>query len=40
MEKDQSMSNTPFWSFADRELEMSKNINHKNPEIAICEIAT
>jgi hypothetical protein len=29
---------TPCWSFGDRELEMSKNIDIKNPEIAMCEI--
>jgi hypothetical protein len=40
VEEDQSISNTPFQSFADRELEMSKNINNRNPKIAICEIAT
>jgi hypothetical protein len=26
--------------FEDRELEMSKNIDIKNPEIAMCEIST
>ena len=31
---------TPCQSFADRELEMSKNIDIKNPEIAMCEIPT
>jgi hypothetical protein len=30
----------PCWSFRDRELEMSKNIDLKNPEIAMCEILT
>jgi hypothetical protein len=31
---------TPCQSFGDRELEMSKNIDIKNPEIAMCEIPT
>ena len=31
---------TPCRSFKDRELEMSKNIDIKNPEIAMCEIPT
>jgi hypothetical protein len=31
---------TPYRSFEDRELEMSKNIDIKNPEIAMCEILT
>jgi hypothetical protein len=31
---------TPCRSFADRELEMSKNIDIKNLEIAMCEIST
>jgi hypothetical protein len=30
---------TPCRSFGDRELEMSKFINIRNPDIAICEIA-
>jgi hypothetical protein len=29
---------TPCRSFGDRELEMSKFINIRNPDIAICEI--
>jgi hypothetical protein len=29
---------TPCWIFGDRELEMSKFINIKNPDITICEI--
>jgi hypothetical protein len=31
---------TPYRGFKDRELEMSKNIDIKNPEIAMCEIPT
>ena len=31
---------TPCQSFGDQELEMSKNIDIKNPEIAMCEIST
>jgi hypothetical protein len=31
---------TPCRSFEDRELEMSKNIDIKNPEITMCEILT
>jgi hypothetical protein len=31
---------TPYRIFGDRELEMSKNIDIKNPETAICEIPT
>jgi hypothetical protein len=31
---------TPCRSFEDQELEMSKNIDIKNPEIAMCEIPT
>jgi hypothetical protein len=31
---------TPYHSFEDQELEMSKNIDIKNPEIAMCEIPT
>jgi hypothetical protein len=30
----------PFRSYEDRELDMSKNNNHKNPEITICRIVT
>jgi hypothetical protein len=30
---------TPCRSFGDRELEMSKFINIRNPDITICEIA-
>jgi hypothetical protein len=30
----------PFRGFEDRVLEMSKNIDIKNPEIAMCEIPT
>jgi hypothetical protein len=29
---------TPYRSFEDLELEMSKNIDIKNPEIVMCEI--
>jgi hypothetical protein len=29
----------PCRGFEDRELEMSKNIDIKNPEIAMCEIS-
>jgi hypothetical protein len=31
---------TPCRSFKDQELEMSKNIDIKNPEIAMSEIST
>jgi hypothetical protein len=31
---------TPYWSLEDRELDISKNIDIKNPEIAMCEIPT
>ena len=31
---------TPCQGFEDRELEMSNNIDIKNPEIAMCEIPT
>jgi hypothetical protein len=31
---------TPYRSFEDRELEMSKNIDIKNIEIVMCEILT
>jgi hypothetical protein len=31
---------TPCRSFKDQELEMSNNIDIKNPEIAMCEILT
>ena len=31
---------TPYRSFGDRELEMSKNIDIKNPKITMCEIPT
>jgi hypothetical protein len=31
---------TPCRSFGDGELEMSKNIDIKNPEIVMCEILT
>jgi hypothetical protein len=35
-----TVDSTPCWSFEDRELEMSKNIDIKNLEIAMCEIPT
>ena len=31
---------TPCRGFEDRDLEMSKNIDIKNPEIVMCEILT
>jgi hypothetical protein len=31
---------TPCRGFEDRELEMSKNIDIKNPKITMCEIPT
>jgi hypothetical protein len=31
---------TPYRSFKGQELEMSNNIEIKNPEIAMCEIPT
>jgi hypothetical protein len=31
---------TPYWGFENRVLEMSKNIDIKNPEIAMSEIPT